>query len=122
MASEQQNPNTTPNEDSSLDSILANETKNTAPQTDPTKLKSALESKDGTSKDQNPYKEQQIRPGQVVGYGVPTDQKVVIPIAKASHGPSKKLIRRLLIILGILILTLLLASFGFIAKKVATPS
>lgn len=71
------------------------------------------------SRKDNLYVDQQLKPGQVVGYGIPTDQKVEIPIAKGKSGLSKKAKRRILFIIIALFCLAALGGITVLALSIA---
>lgn len=101
----------------SLDDVLEKEAAR-AP-VDPLKLQEASQKTDGTSKDFNPYKQQQVKPGQIIGYGIPTDQKVEIPMVKGRKHLPRKFWRALFYFGIFLLVTALLAGLALLGKKIA---
>lgn len=86
---------------------------------DPLKLQEAAQKTDGTSKDFNPYQQQQVKPGQIIGYGIPTDQKVEIPIVKGRKHLPRKFWRALFYFGIFLLIAVLLAGLALLGKKIA---
>lgn len=119
---QQQQPNPTPpptpNADTdSLKDVLEKEAVR-AP-VDPLKLQEAAQKADGTSKDFNPYQQQQVKPGQIIGYGIPTDQKVEIPIVKGRKHLPRKFWRTVLYFGIFLVISAVLAGLALLANKIA---
>ncbi len=52
----------------------------------------------------SPYVDQQVLPGQVIGYGLPTDQQVFSSSATNKHG-NKKIVTGLIIAILLLVMT-----------------
>lgn len=106
-----------PNDPTSLASVLASEASQAT--VDPQKLQEAVQKNDGASKDFNPYQQQQVKPGQIIGYGIPTDQKVEIPIIKGRRHLPRKFWRALFYFGIFLLVAVLLAGLALLGKKVA---
>lgn len=106
-----------------LESILtAEEQASAAPKISPVVIEQQAGTNTISARKDNPYTDQQLKPGQVIGYGIPTDQKVQIPIAEAKKELSKKSKRRVLYALVVLAVVAIVGGLAFLMYRVATSS
>ncbi len=122
MPDEINNPNNLPTNDD-LNAVLAREaTSSPSQHIDSASLKQKLSQQGMASKQDSAYLHQQVKPGQIIGYGIPTDQKVVLPQPKGARGLSKKTLRYLVfMVIGVLTILVIYVVI-VIARNIANQS
>ena len=69
----------------------------------------------------NPYKDQQYLPGQTIGYGLPTDQKVInYDSSNVPKRDFRKLKRGFLILTILIVVLVAVYGFYFVARKITS--
>lgn len=103
----------------SVSSVLDQENQAAKVAVDGARLQELAQNKPAASQAANPYYDQQVQPGQVVGYNIPTNQKVEIPIVKKPRfsGPSKKFLRTLIAFFATLVVLTILAALIYLGRN-----
>jgi hypothetical protein len=112
------NPSQSPDDQSDLQSVLAKEAATEARPVNVDKLQQQAAEPTIAARKDSAYVDQQVQPGQVIGYGIPTNQNVEIPIAKGQKGISKKFKRQMLYLLILLVVLAIVAGIGAVAFKI----